>query len=229
MSKPNLLILHGALGSEKQFDQLKSELSIDYQLYSFNFPGHGGKYFSNDFSIDQFTIELQNYLSENRLEDALIFGYSMGGYVALNLSRIDDRIAQIFTLGTKFHWTPDSAAHEIKMLNPEKIEEKVPAFAKTLEERHSPLDWKKVIQKTADLMINLGNNPILTSQTFKEITIPVTITRGTLDNMVSKEESESAAHHIPNANYFEFTEFKHPIEQVNSAELANRIKEEFNH
>ncbi|QSE97144.1 alpha/beta fold hydrolase [Fulvivirga lutea] len=226
MSKPNLIILHGALGSEKQFFNLQSELSSEFQVHTFNFSGHGGKDFSNNFSIPQFTLELDQFLSENKLQDVLIFGYSMGGYVALNLARTSKKISGVFTLGTKFHWSPESAAHEIKMLNPAKIEEKVPAFATALAERHFPLDWKEVMHRTADLMINLGNNPLLTTNTFKEITIPVTITRGTLDNMVSKEESESAAHDIPNAKYIEFADFKHPIEQVDINKLAAKIRQE---
>ena len=55
----------------------------------------------------------------------------MGGYVALQLANKHPKYVQkIITLGTKFAWDKETAAKEVKMLNPEKIEEKIPAFAK---------------------------------------------------------------------------------------------------
>jgi pimeloyl-ACP methyl ester carboxylesterase len=51
----------------------------------------------------------------------------MGGYVALKTAVLHPgRIEAIVTLGTKFHWDPENASNEVRMLNPEKIEEKVP-------------------------------------------------------------------------------------------------------
>ena len=45
-------------------------------------------------------------------------------------------IQKVFTLATKFEWTPDIAQKEIKMLDAAKIAEKIPAFAQLLEKRH---------------------------------------------------------------------------------------------
>lgn len=36
-----LVLLHGALGSEKQMEPLKSWLSDKFECYSFSFEGHG--------------------------------------------------------------------------------------------------------------------------------------------------------------------------------------------
>lgn len=227
MTKPILLILHGALGSKKQLEPISKKLSNNFDVHSFNFEGHGGIQLPDKYSINLFTTNLERYLSENTLDDVFIFGYSMGGYVALNLARKDNRIKQIFTLGTKFHWTPDSANHEVKMLNPDKIEEKVPVFAKALADRHAPEDWKKVMSMTADMMLELGNNPVLTKATLTDIKIPVTITWGDQDNMVTKEESEKAASNISNAEFITFSGFKHPIEQVDLNELSSTITKTF--
>ena len=76
-------------------------------------------------------------MNENYIQTIDIFGYSMGGYVALWLARFyPDRVGKIFTLGTKLKWNDEEAEKEIKMLNPEKVELKVPAFAQQLAERH---------------------------------------------------------------------------------------------
>ena len=47
-------------------------------------------------------------------------GHSMGGYVALKLAlKRPELVDRIITLGTKFNWTPEVAAKEVKMLNPD--------------------------------------------------------------------------------------------------------------
>ena len=227
MKKPSLIVLHGALGSKSQLEPICDKLSTDFEVYSLDFQGHGGTSLPGEYSIELFTENLKEYIDKNNLSQIYVFGYSMGGYVALNLAKTDRRIIQIFTLGTKFHWTPESASHEIKMLNPDKIEEKVPAFAKALADRHAPEDWKKVMNMTADMMISLGNNPVLTEASLNEVEIPVTISWGEEDTMVTRDESEKAAAYIPNAKFITFNGFKHPIEQVDLDVLSSTIAKTF--
>ena len=86
-----------------------------------------------------------------------LFGYSMGGFIALlSAANGNKKIHSITTLGTKMKWSPRIAENEVKQLNPELIEEKVPAFAKSLEERHGD-HWKDLMRRTADYMVLLGN------------------------------------------------------------------------
>ena len=41
--KEHIILLHGALGSENQFSQLKESLADKFEVHSMNFEGHGGK------------------------------------------------------------------------------------------------------------------------------------------------------------------------------------------
>ncbi len=41
MSKPKLLLLPGALGASSMFDPLIDKLKEDYELFLYDFPGHG--------------------------------------------------------------------------------------------------------------------------------------------------------------------------------------------
>ena len=65
--KPNLLLLHGALGSSQQLAELKSLLSDNYSVHSINFEGHGGLPSSTEFSIDLFVKNTLDYLRENSI------------------------------------------------------------------------------------------------------------------------------------------------------------------
>ena len=224
MANKALILLHGALGAKAQLEKVASKLATELDLHLLNFSGHGGQAFTDDFSIDGFSEELSNYVDSERLNKPNVFGYSMGGYVALKLSSAQpDKLGKIMTLGTKFDWTPESAAREVKMLNPEKIEEKVPAFAKALQNLHAPNDWKELLNKTAGLMTELGNGKALTPDQIRSIQNEVLICRGSEDNMVTEEESVSAADALPNGHFSSISGFLHPIEKVDSDILASQI------
>jgi len=227
-NKQPLIVLHGALGATVQFDQLVELLSENFDVHTFNFSGHGGRSFNSDFSIEEFAKNLDEFIQSKGLQHVDVFGYSMGGYVALKLASYKpDLIGKIHTLGTKFNWTPETAAKEVKMLNPEKIEEKVPAFAKALAERHAPNDWKEVLNKTKEMMLALGDKNALTPQDFSSIGHQVIIGIGDEDNMATIEESEQVANNLPNGTLKKFEGFKHPIEQVDQKELANTLTKFF--
>ncbi len=93
------------------------------------------------------------YLQENNLSKASFFGHSMGGYVGLYLAlHYPQLIEKLVTPGTKLHWDQQTAEQAKGALDPELIEQKVPKFAKLLQERHQPAAWKKLLHKTAELL-----------------------------------------------------------------------------
>ena len=127
-----LLLLHGAIGAASQFDKLKEELKDKFEVYSLNFSGHGGEEMPDEkYSIELFADDAIKFIDKNKLEGIDVYGYSMGGYVALYIASKDkNKLGKIFTTATKFDWNEETSVKESKMLNPAKIEEKIPAFAK---------------------------------------------------------------------------------------------------
>lgn len=228
--KKKLLILHGALGSQEQFDILESKLSDVFEVYKFNFTGHGGREIPpHSFSIDLFSKDLIEFLKKQNFQDINIFGYSMGGYVALYTvincnPLINNCIKKFFTLGTKFNWNPETSRKEASILNPEDIETKIPKFAETLKKRHTEENWKSVLNKTAEMMINLGNNPEIKTEDLSKINIPVLITVGDKDNMVTIDESSTVAGKINGSEFKVLENTFHPIEKVDVEMLSIEIK-----
>ncbi len=166
------------------------------------------------------------YLNEQSIESTHVFGYSMGGYVALKAAlSLPQKIKRIITLGTKFNWDEESTAREVKMMNPDKVEEKVPHFAAKLKEEHHPQDWKKVMDKTAQMMINMSKGAKLMDEDFKQINLPVVIGIGSLDKMVTYDESEKVASILPDAKLISLDGVKHPIDKVEPVILLKYIME----
>lgn len=223
--KEKLLLLHGALGSQNQFHALKESLKESFEVHTMNFEGHGGSESTNEFSMNLFSKNVMDYLQSNSIDKVSIFGYSMGGYVALTTAlKIPEKITKIITLGTKFNWDIASAEREVKMLNPAKIEEKVPHFAEQLKQEHAPQDWKVVMKKTATMMLNMAKGAKLMDVDFKQIKQEVVIGIGSLDNMVSYEESEYVAGLLPHSKLVKLEGVKHPIGKIGVEDLVNYIK-----
>jgi len=212
----HLLILHGAIGAKDQFSALAAGIGDTFKVHLFNFSGHGGNRDTDEaFSIDLFAKEVIEYLDANGIARVAVFGYSMGGFVGMYLAKnYPQRIEKLITLATKFYWDKATAEKEIKMLDPDKIEQKLPEFAKTLSHRHGPNDWKALLRKTADLLISLGENNPLKNKDFQDITRPVLIMIGDRDKMVGLDETVTIFKAVPGAWLAVLPSTPHPIEQA---------------
>lgn len=220
-----LLLLHGALGSKEQFVELENALSGKFKTQSLNFSGHGRRLSRHHaFTIQNFAHEVLDWMNENQIQTIDVFGYSMGGYVALWLARFyPARVGKIFTLGTKLKWNEEEAAREIKMLNAEKIIEKIPAFAQTLAERHGEHEWKSVMAKTGAMMHDLAHTH-LTEQDFIKIENQILLGCGGKDTMVTFEETDYAHHLLKNSTLKVYENVAHAIEQVPVQLLKNEFE-----
>ena len=220
-----LLLLHGALGSDQSLQPLASVLENDFEVHTLTFEGHGGKEIPiSDFTMARFADEVMAYLSQKNIPEISIFGYSMGGYVGLYLAKhFPEKVTKLYTLATKLHWTIEGAAKETAMLNPTIIKEKAPKYALALEQLHGD-NWEMLMQKTAQMMLHLGENSTLTTSDFEQITTPIFLSVGDKDVMVTIEETTNAYRKLANAQLYVMPNTLHPIEKVNVEEVAQQIK-----
>lgn len=217
-------MLHGALGSQNQFDTVLPFLQNRFEIYRFNFSGHGGASFNSRFDIHQFSNELERFVSRSNLTQPAVFGYSMGGYVALySASRYPQLLGTIITLGTKFDWSERTVSKETAGLNPELISKKVPHFAEKLHSTHAPTDWKEVVQKTADLMQDISINQYLTDDRLNSVNSTVILGLGAEDNMVSEAETDVVAQAIPDSEMIILEKTPHLIEKASPKVLSDFI------
>ncbi|SHJ28468.1 Pimeloyl-ACP methyl ester carboxylesterase [Hymenobacter daecheongensis DSM 21074] len=223
--KPNLLLLHGALGSAKSVQPLARELAQFCQVHTFSFSGHGGRaVVAGEFSMLHFAQEIQQYISQHSLQAVHVFGFSMGGYAALlSALLVPGPIKSITTLGTKFDWNPETVAAETRLLDPAKIQEKVPQFGEQLAATHAPTPWPEVVTAMAAMLRQLAENPPLTAETLARITIPVQVLVGELDKTAGVDASQRFAGYLPHATVEVIMNTPHPLERVNPDFLAGRI------
>lgn len=212
----HLILLHGAIGAKDQLQPLADRLKNDFNIHLINFSGHGGNPFpEKPFSIQLFAQDVLDYMQSRQLYNAAIFGYSMGGYAAMYLAKYyPGKISKLITLATKYYWDEAVAAKEIKMLDPLTIELKLPAFAKELEHRHAPRDWKQLLHHTKQLLLHLGNNNELKIADYASISTPCLLMLGDRDKMISLQETLDVYGQLPNASLAVLPKTPHPIEKV---------------
>ncbi len=219
-----LMLIHGAIGSADQMVPLKELLQDEFEVHLLAFDGHGSKSASVDpFSLESFGQQLIQKLSEIG-KPTHIFGYSMGGFVALYEAAMgSENIASITTLGTKMEWDEEIAQREVRHLDPKMILSKVPKFATALEKRHGE-DWEEVLSRTAAFMKELGKTQPIQESIMKTIEIPVLLCLADGDAMVSVGETHQVHQWIIDSIFETIPDSKHPIEQVNLMALADTIR-----
>lgn len=226
MAGPELLLLHGALYESQQFNPLLDRLrERDCEAIAFDLPGHGNAEFPDDeFSIELFGRFVIDEIDRLRVERVVIFGYSMGGYIGLWLARhYPERVVSLVTLGTKMAWNPEGAAREVRMLDADVIEEKVPEFGQALRDRHGADRYREVLARTATMMKNLGDAPSVAPEDLEQVAQPVRMMVGDRDRMVSIEETTEAYRHLQNGELAVLPSTHHPLEQADTRMLARVI------
>lgn len=218
--KHPLVLLHGAVGAKSQFIELVPLLELHFDVITLDFEGHG----TADLADRPFRIEhfAENVLDSVEQEKFGVFGYSMGGYVALYLALYHpERVGRVFTLATKLDWTPATAEKEVKLLDADKILQKIPLYAQTLQKTHQ--DWRLVLEKTRELLIGLGQRNLLTPDVLAQITQPVRIALGDRDSMVSLEESIAAYRALQLGELQILPATPHPFDKISPSLLADAI------
>ena len=227
MSGRDLILLHGALGDSTQLAPLAATIGTARRITVLELEGHGKTRFRDrPLRIETIAESVVDDMCALGIERADFFGYSMGGYVALQIAATHpDRIERIATLATKFAWTPEIATRETAMLEPATIRAKVPKFAAALEARHTGAGWEALLAQTADLMRALGDRPSLGSDVLSSIAKPVRIGVGDRDATVGIDESAAVARQLPHGELEVHPRTPHPFEKAPLDRIVRSLDE----
>ncbi len=219
----NILLLHGALGTKRQLAFLAD--SLDHaNCRSITFSGHGENEIPGEgLSFDLFLKDID--AAVQRMDGPVhLFGYSMGGYVALLwAARNPGRAATVTTLGTKLVWTPEGLQKELRKLDPAVMEEKVPEFAMGLAAAHGPERWKELVKHTAVLMTRLAATPLLTDDMLATLDVPVLLMVGDRDTTAVPEDTLLTARKLKDAGVMVLPRTRHPFEEVDLDLLITQL------
>jgi pimeloyl-ACP methyl ester carboxylesterase len=220
-----VILLHGALGCRSHWNHILPYLDKTFSIHNLDFPLHGGSPSSKtELTLDDLSAFVMDYVSSKKLRDFSIMGYSMGGYVGLDLAiRKIPGLNIIVTLGTKLNWDEKIAEEEISKLT---IENLAPIHAK-LEQEHGS-NWQDVVKATHSIMRSIGESP-LRSEQLMNTGIPVRLLLGEKDRMVTKEETELFCTGNNACQWEMLPAQPHLLERVDAESTASKINEYLKH
>jgi pimeloyl-ACP methyl ester carboxylesterase len=198
-----------------------------HTLQALELQGHGRR--SGEpiaFRIESFAEHVASEMARMEPIPTNIFGYSMGGYIALYAAAMGwlPQVRLIVTLGTKYAWNAASATKEAEVLDPFRIQQEYPEWAANLGKKHGTA-WKSVVTKTAAMMQVLGESPVLMPSMLQKVPCKVVVLLGSKDKMVSQEESKQLAEDLPDGLFRIMEGMPHPLEQVDVALLVKLLGE----
>lgn len=223
-----MLLLHGALGTRTQMDALSALVSRRRPVIVVEFEGHGTTPpRERPFTVAGFVENAIAAMDSAGVDKADVFGYSMGGYVALALAlAYPARVSTITTLGTKFAWDPEAAARTVAHLSPDALGERAPDVIRALAEQHAGAGgWEATAARTTAFITSLGASPVLRAEQLARIHHRVRIMVGDRDRTVSVEESAAAYRELPSGELMVLPRTPHPMEQVDVYRLADVLIE----
>ena len=110
------------------------------------------------------------------------------------------------------------------MLQPDLIEQKVPAFARKLSESHGDERWKNILNKTATMLKRMGETNPIAKEDYALIQSPSLIMLGDRDKMVTLNETVTVYQSLPNAQLAVLPGIPHLLDQADSSLLAYHIR-----
>lgn len=221
-----IVVLHGANGCGAEMAPLAAPLGEFGRVLAPDLPGHGGREMpdSGAFSIRASAEDVVAVLDREKVADAWLVGYSLGGYLALYLARhFPGRVRGACALAAKFVFDADTVARWTYLAQPGRLRRPGNPRAAELDRAHAPRDWTPITLANARLFEALGREPELGAADLAAIARPVLLVNANRDSLVSWKETVDTSKRIPGARLVMFYGLAHPLARVPVHPVARAI------
>ncbi len=200
-TNPSVLLLHGAAGSTLlDTAPLMRRLESSFHLIGLDLCGHGASSFPPDgrLSLDRFVDDVRTALTAVDRSSAHVFGFSMGGAVALRLAQTDpDRVDRLALLATPVQWTEALVDAMKERLDLEALQSQHPKRAERLFEMHEgPTRLYKALNEFVE---TLPSHPAATVDALSSIPHSTLVTLLDEDPLFPLEVTQNVYRHLPHA------------------------------
>jgi len=220
---PPLVVLHGALGStELETDRLVTHWEKAFRVIALDFSGHGASASSTGTSTwDTYTDDVTALLEHLDLQDVRLFGFSMGGGVALAAAaRHSDRVSRVAAHATNVQWAPDDVDRMVPpMLTA--IENPDGHWATRLAETHGS-SWRDLVHQLVGFTRGLPDNRI-SDEVLASIRQPALISAGDADRYFDVRHAVHLYRALPDARLWIVPGLDHPIQRVDVPAFAATV------
>jgi methylmalonyl-CoA epimerase len=225
---PPLLLLHGAAGcTALETTSLMRLLEADFRVLAVDFSGHGRSSFpEGDFSADLFAENARAALDHFEVDVANVFGFSMGGNMALQLARRHPaRVGRIAVHGANVAWNEERVDAMCARLNADAIAERNPALAQQLDTVHT--EWQRLFRQIQDFVRSLPALSEAMLNATETITHPTLVSAVDRDDLFSMEAPLTLHRALVNARLAILPGDRHALPQAPLDRLADELRNHF--
>jgi pimeloyl-ACP methyl ester carboxylesterase len=225
---PPLLLLHGAAGcTQLETAALLRRLEPHYRVLALDFSGHGASESPRAFSTDLFVDNARAALDDADVERAHVFGFSMGGYMALHLAHLHpDRVRRLAVHGTNIEWGEARVEAMHRRLHVEAILARRPELAEQLAALHT--DWKQLFRRMRAFVAELPDQSPAMIEAVSDIEHPTLVSAVDEDDLFSLDVPIGLHGLLPNSHLALIPGRRHALQDVNIDTLAPLLRQHFN-
>ena len=226
--QPPLVVLHGAGGATAlETAPLIRRLEPHFRVLALDFAAHGGSasYDAVPLSIDFLADNVLGMLDALDLDAAHLFGFSLGGYVALHVAlRHPDRVGRLAVHGTNIVWDAPLVAAMQARLDVAHITTRYPAVAQRLEATHP--DWPRLFARIHRMVADLPTRrePRVA---LHRIAQPILVSAVDRDDLFPLDATLSLHRTLPNSTLAILPGTRHALETLDPALYAPLLVQHF--
>ena len=219
---PPLVVLHGALGStELETDRLVRVWERTFRVYALDFSGHGrSRPLGEDVPTwETFVADAGTAIDHLGLRRAAVFGFSMGGAVALALALArPDAVGRLAVHGVNVQWDDAEVEAMVGRMDPERMEAEHPFWARRLAEVHGD-GWRRLVAQMISFTRGLPDRHLADAD-LARIACPTRISAGDRDRFFDVRHAVGLYRAIPDASLHVLPGLDHPIQGVDAPTFA---------
>ena len=220
---PPLVVLHGALGStELETDRLVRVWERTFRVYALDFSGHGrSRPLDEDVPTwETFVADASTAIDHFDLQGAAVFGFSMGGAVALALALArPDAVGRLAVHGVNVQWDDAEVEAMVGRMDPERMEAEHPFWARRLAEVHGAGRWRRLVDQMISFTRGLPDRHLADAD-LARIACPTRISAGDRDRFFDVRHAVGLYRAIPDASLHVLPGLDHPIQGVDAPTFA---------
>lgn len=226
---PPLVVLHGALGSTTlETDRLIRHWERTFRVVGLDFEGHGA---SGDVIVDgaprvptwaDFVDNVRAAADHLALERFTLFGFSMGGGVALAAAlAMPERVTRLAVHAVNVQWAEEEVAPMVDPMEPGTLARESPFWARRLVETHGDR-WPDLARRMAAFTRALPEQ-VMVDDVLRGIATPTFVSHGDADRFFSLDHPVHLRQTLPDARLAVLPGVDHPIQTLDAAAFAAMV------
>mgnify|MGYP006275921341 CR=1 FL=1 len=218
---PPLLLLHGAAGSTRtETALLMKRLKLHFHILAVDFSGHGASDpIDEPFTADLFADNARAALDHFGYDSAHVFGFSMGGNMAMQLARRHpDRVRDVAVHGANVTWNNALMEAMLKRLDPATLP---PSVAQHLASVHT--DWVQLFADMQAFVRTLPEETPAMLDSVAELDLPVLVSAVDQDDLFPLTVPMTLHRRLPDARLAILPGTRHALPQAPLSRLATEV------